>query len=215
MTVLYTDAFTSLANWTTSEATGTGGTRDIVSNQFRMLTTATSGNTQRAILGTSQWNAADGKANIFFTTQAATDLMVPQIIMRGSGSWDTEVDSPVTGYKAIWVGGNFQLYKRTGGTTTQLGSNSAFTLNTATTYGMSLQCVGTAIKARIYTGTEPDSSTWLIQVTDAAIAGPGQCQLALLGQAAIRDIRWDDLTLDDLQVVAGTPGVRPGRRVFA
>ncbi len=213
MTVLYTDPFTALTNWTTSEATGSGGTRDIVSNQFRMITTVTSGNTQRAILGTSQWNQADGKGTIFFTTQAAVGSMVPQIIMRGSGNWDTEVDSPVTGYKLIHVGGNLQLYKRTGGTTTQLGSNVAKTVNTATTYGMTLQCQGTAIKGRMWTGAEP--GTWDIEVTDSAVAGPGQCQLALLGQAAVREVRWDDLSLDDLVVAGSAPAVRPTRRVFA
>ena len=217
MAVVYTNGFTSLADFTTDEITGSGGTRDIVSNQYRNVTTVTDGNCQRTILGTGSFNGAEVKATIFFTTQAATNSMSPQFHVRGSNDWaGGDTTSPTTCYKLIWVAGNIQMYRRSGGSTVQLGSNVALALATTTTYGMTIQATSNQISGRIWNASGAEPGTWDIgPITDNNVAGPGTVQFCLFGQAAIRDVRWDNLSIDDLTVAAGTPTVRPGRRVFA
>lgn len=221
MTVLYTDAFTSLANWTTSEAGGGAGTSDIVSNAFRQLTSTTAGNAQRAILGSGNWNVADGEATIKFTISSGA-AAVPQVILRGSGSWDSEIDSPVTGFKLIVNQGSnvWAVYKRTGGTTTQIGSNQSFTPSVGTQYTIGFKITGTSGSITVYGkvfatgGADPGYTT--VASSQTGPNGPGQCQLANLTTASVaQDVRWDDLSLDDLVVAGTAPGVKPGRRVFA
>lgn len=200
MAVLYTNSFTGTNGAAPSDfvlsQSPTGGTQDIQSNKFRQQTNQAS-QAIRAILPAGSWNKADGRVTATFTTQNPVGTLVPQIYARTSGDWSAEIDTPTTCYKLIHVTGQLRLYKRTGGTTTQVGSSVAFTLSASTTYGMTLQCVGTAIKGRIWTGTEP--STWQIEVTDSSVAGPGQFQIALLSQAAgTLRVDWDDVSLDDL-----------------
>lgn len=201
MTVLYTNAFTGADGSAPTDfvlsQSPTGGTQDIQSNRFRQQTNQAS-QAIRAILPAGSWSKADGRVRATFTTQNPVGAIVPQIYARTSGDWSTEIDTPTTCYKLIWTSASgLMLFKRTGGTTTQLGSSFAFSLSVATTYYLTLQCVGTAIKGRI--GTTADPGTWQIEVTDSSVAGPGQFQVALLSQAAgTLRVDWDDVSLDDL-----------------
>lgn len=216
MTIAYSDAFTgsngaAAANLVVSNA-GTGtGSCVIQGNKLRMTTSGSAGHVIRAILPSAQWQSAEGRATITWTTPASgPGNIVPQIQLRTSGNWDTEIDSPVLGYKCIFLqGSGVGLFKRTGGTTTQLGSYVSKTITTSTTYGFTLETTGTTIRCRMWTGSSDPGGSWDISVTDSAVAGPGQFQMALLSQdAAVLSVDWDDLSLDNLLTSATGPRPR-------
>lgn len=215
MTVLYAQAFTgsngaAAPDFVTSEA-GTGtGSEVIQGNKWRFSTSGSAGHVCRGILPSAKWQSAEGRATILWTTAASgPGNIVPEIALRTSGNWDTEIDSPVTGYKCIFLqGSGIGLFKRIAGTTTQLGSYAAKTITTSTTYGFTLETTGTTIRCRMFTGTTDPGGAWDVSVTDSAIPGPGQFQIAMLSQdAAVLTTDWDDLTLDNL--ATGATGPRP------
>lgn len=219
MTILYANPFTgadgaNAADFVKSEA-GTGtGSEVLQGNKYRFTTSGSAGHVCRAILPAGNWNQADGKATILWTTAATgPGNIVPQVALRTSGDWSAEIDSPSTGYKCIFLqGSGLGLFKRTGGTTTQLGSYVAKTITTSTTYGFTLEVSGSGGSAvqrcRMFTGSSDPGGAWDITQADTAITGPGQFQMAVLSQdAAVLVVDWDDLTLDNL--VTGASGPRP------
>ncbi len=223
VTILYLQPWTASngtawpAEWTMSETGGGVGTRDIQSNQGRLLTSTTAGNVQRGILASAQWNQADGEATVDFTIASGT-AAIPELILRGSGNWDTEIDSPVTGFKMIVIqsANVWAVYKRTGGTTTQIGTNQAFTPVVGTPYTMKFKLTGTSgainVLGKVWNGSEPGYTT--LSTVATGPNGPGQCQLANLSQAAAaQDVRFDNLSLDDL-VTSIPPSRRPIFRRF-
>jgi hypothetical protein len=218
MSVVYTFPFNgTLGNWGPDwalSASPAGGVTDLLSDKGRMQTSTTAGQAQRAILNAARWNKTNGKGTAWFTTSNPVGSIVPQIMLRGSGDWSSEIDTPTTGYKLIWVVGlGLGLFKRTGGVTSQIGGWVAKTLNASTTYGMTLQTVGTGtvtLYGRLWTGVEP--GTWDIDGAvdnTSPINGPGQFQMALLTQdPAALTVLWDDVSLDDLQTAATGPRPR-------
>jgi len=218
MSIVYSNPFTGNSGVPTdlvlSQAgPGSGATMDLSGDKFRNITTATGFSALRSILPTSNWNNADGVAVASFVTTATASNLLPQIMLRTSGAWDaTQIDSPTTGYKLVYYLGNLEIYKRTGGATTLISPSIAKTVNTTTTYSMKFQVVGSspvALKAKMWTGA--DNGVWDIEITDSSgtqITGAGQFMMAFVNTvAAIRQINWDDITLDDLVTV--TTGPRP------
>jgi hypothetical protein len=212
MTVLYSDLFNKLEgsapdNLVLSQANGSGGTMNIngTTGRFRNISSASATfHTLRGILPSIYWNRADGKATMFFTTAATATDLSPQIMLRTSGAWDAQVDSPTTGYKLVYWQGNIEIYRRISGATLLISSSVPFPLSPSTTYGMTLQCVGTAtdgVKGRIWNAISGEPPGWQVQADASIITTPGQFMMAFVNTvavAAIRQVEWDNLTLDDL-----------------
>lgn len=214
MTVLYVNTFTKPNGSVPDDfvLSGVGAVGGVISNNKWHLSTSNAGDVIRGILPAAKWNQIDGRATVFWTTQSvSTGNVIPQIQLRTSGDWSSEIDSPTNGYKVIFLNGNgVGLFKRVGGVTTQLGAFVPKTIAPSTTYGFTLETVGTTIRTRMWTGlVEP--STWDISVVDASIAGPGQFQAAMLSQDPVAlFVDFDDLSLDNLvvPVAPGGPQIR-------
>lgn len=219
MTVLYVNTFTKADGQVPDDfvLSGIGSVGGVCAGQRWHLSTSGAGDVIRGILPAAKWNESNTKATVWWYTPATgPGNIIPQIHIRTSGDWSSEIDSPNSGYKVIFLNGNgVGLFKRIGGVTTQLG---AFVLKTITTngqYGFTIQAIGTGsvdVKARMWTGpVEP--STWDIQVTDSTspINGPGQSQAAMLSQdATALTVDFDDISLDNTisPVSASGPSIR-------
>lgn len=130
------------------------------------------------------------------------------MILRASGNWDTEFDSPVTGYKVvIFLASNqFAFYKRTGGVTTQIGTTQSFTWTASTTFDLAFRVQGTTISFWAWTGSRPGTATY--SQTDSSISTGGQFQLASLSQSAgTKTTIWDTVSLDNLAATTATSQV--------
>ena len=217
MSIVYTNPFTGTSGVPTelvlSQAgPGSGATMDLFGNRFRNLTTATGFSALRSVLPAAYWNLADGKATASFTTTTTASNLLPQIMLRTSGAWDgTQIDSPTTGYKLVYYLGNLEIYRRVGGVTTLISGSIAKSVSATTTYSLKFQIVGSppALKGKMWTGA--DNGVWDIEISDTSgsqINGAGQFMMCFVNTVAgIREVDWDDLSLDNL--VTASSGPRP------
>lgn len=221
MTVLYANSFTGAdgsapADLVLSEAGGTGGTRDVQSNTFRMLTTAATFNNQRAIVPSAKWNQVDGEQLIDFTIPVGQGQAF--LTLRGSGVWHGTDDTAATlGYRILinMAGDEVYFFKDNAGIYTQLGATvTGVTFLDSTTYRCRYRVVGTAstvLSFQAWPTSGSDPGGWLAQRTDSSspITSAGQAMFCFRTvAAAARQLNWDNLSLDDL-VVTATSGPRP------
>lgn len=167
----YSDSFTGTngnawaSPWVSARRTGSG-TSTIDTNRGKQIA-STSGNytdyeTQRF------GSVITGDGITSGTVRFPTDNEVfAQVWMRG----DSTLGNPSSGNGYFWSiepqYNSVRLYKRVGGTQTALGSGAvAFTLAANTDYSWKMECTGTTIRAKIWTGSEPGS--WTQSVTDSS-----------------------------------------------
>lgn len=213
MTVLYTNTFTKADGQVPDDyvLSGVGGA--VCFNQKWHLSTNNAGDTVKGVLPAAKWFEADGKCTAWWTTNTpATGNVVPQVMMRTSGDWSTELDTPTTGYKLLFVNGlGIGIFERHGGVTTMLNGGVWIpkTIAPAQTYGFTLQVQGNQIAGRMWQGVEPGG--WDIgPLTNGAVTGPGQHQVALLSQdPGLQIVDFDDISLDNLIVPVQSTAARP------
>jgi hypothetical protein len=201
MATLATETFTGTngsawpAQWIAGQ-TGTGSSATIQGNLGELSS------------GTQGGYSSDSRISRILNITAPTDVEI-------SGTWKPDANEP---YSSVYVradtGGDAQtgywlnlnksgtigLDRIISYTGTQIGSFS-FTASSNTTYGFRLRAVGTAIKARVWSGSEP--STWDIEVTDSGVTGSGAVGVTVFcGNATVNHKVW----LDDIVVTDGATG---------
>jgi len=181
------------AQWVTGQ-TGTGAAATIQTNRGRLASGA-----QGAYSGASRISR---RLNV----AAAADVEI-------SGIWrpdanepygavavraDTAIDSGTGYYLLLNKSGTLLLERWVGFSSTTIGSIS-FAAASSTSYGFRLRAVGTSIKARVWSGTEP--STWQVDVTDTGVTAAGAIGLTVVGgnAATAHAIDFDDLLVTNGQ----------------
>lgn len=184
----YTDSFTGTngdawaSPWVTAKRTGSG-TSTIDTNRGKQVASTTGSYSDYETQRYGSVTTADG--TISGTVRFPTDNEVfAQCWMRGDTTLGTPGGGGGNGYFfSIEPSYNqVRLYKRVGGTQTALGSGAvAFTLAAATDYSWKMECTGTTVRAKIWTGSEPGS--WTQSVTDSSHS-TGYVGLGIDGGAA-------------------------------
>lgn len=114
------------------------------------------------------------------------------VVVRGDNALDSEF-----GYQLeLNKSGTIKVTKWASYSSTDVGSFS-FSASSGVTYGFRFRVVGTSIRARVWSGTEP--GTWGIDTTDSSVTAAGAVGLVGLGgNAAIHhSIAWDDIVVTD------------------
>ena len=113
---------------------------------------------------------------------------------------DNAIDSGTGYYLDLNKSGTLALSVKVGFVSTTLATIS-FTAASNTSYGFRLRAVGSSIKARVWSGTEPTS--WQIDLTNAAVTGTGAVGLTVVGGNATTAHAID---FDDILVTNGQSG---------
>lgn len=207
MATLMSDTFTgtdgtawSTSNWT-SNGTGTGGEATILSNA-----------------GTCRSGTA-GSYGASTPTMRSANITSPTDVII-SGTWKPDANEPYGSVyaRSVVTGADNQsgyvLQLNKNGTITLLqvtgygGAGSAtlgsfsFAASSNTIYGFKLSCVGSTIRCKVWSGSEP--GTWDVSVTDTVWTTAGKVGVRVAGGgAAVQHI----ITFDDIVVDDGTSGV--------
>jgi hypothetical protein len=183
--------------WTTEGSTAGGGTATYQSEKLEFKT----GN-EGGYAGTSRTSRS-------FNVTSPTDVEVsgtffhdtneayPIVMVRGTTSG---VDFSNGYYLGLFKGSSVEIGKVVSYSGTGLGSASK-TISSSTTYGFRFQVIGDALKARVWTGTEP--GTWDIETTDSTFTSAGKAGITIgAGNAAVNHV----VTFDDILVTDGSSG---------
>lgn len=198
MTTYFTDPFTgtngsawNASNWTSLFA-ATGSSATIQGNKGRQVAGSSSGsNNKKGMRYTSTLTDVEIAGTLSFTTSASGSV---EIWLRASTSapdgtgYFLQFDGP---------GGGINLLKAVSFSYTNLSSNlGGITLASGTTYGFKFYVVGTTVKAKVWTGSEPGSYT--VSTTDSAVGAAGYAYIATLNNAAANvTVDYDDVVLTD------------------
>lgn len=187
------------AKWTTEGTTQGGGDATYQSSALRFR----SGN-QGGYAGTSRTtrsfnisNVADIEVTGTFTNDGNEPY--PQVVVRATTSTVDYSNGYAMGLDPVGTTWTVQKIVSFSGTT--LGTKT-FTISGNTTYGFRFRVVGTSLKARIWTGTEP--GTWDIDITDSTFTSAGKAGITVgAGNAAVQHT----CTFDNIVVTNGTTDV--------
>jgi LysM repeat protein len=186
------------AKWTTEGTTAGGGTATYQSSALKFQ----SGN-QGGYAGTSRTSRSfniTSPADVEITGTFAHDAneAYPLVMARATTS---TVDYNNGYYLKLGKDSVIRIGKTVSFAGTTLGSGS-ITPASNTTYGFRFRVVGTSLKARIWTGTEP--STWDIDITDSTFTSAGKAGITIgAGNAAVNHA----VTFDNIVVTNGTTDV--------
>lgn len=198
MTTYFTDSFTgsngsswNATNWASLIST-TGASAQIQSNQGRLhagTNTSYSGKRAQRKAGAT---IADAEWTTKFTINSATDGAFEIWHRAATGAPDG------TGYYVrVEVGtGSVELRKAVSFTYTLLDDVAGFVIAQGTQYNLKFYCVGTTLKVKVWTGTEPGS--YDISLTDSSVAAAGYSYVAAIGGGSANyNVDVDDITLTD------------------
>jgi len=185
------------AQWVTG-TTATGGTVDVQSNRGRLASGAQGGysGASRVSRRLNIAAVADVEVSGTWTPDATEPYGV--VAVRADNTIDTQVGY----YLTLDKSGTLSLTRRAAYTSTPLGS-FPFAAASNTTYGFRLRAVGSSIRARVWSGTEP--TTWQLDVTDTGVSAPGAVGLSVAGGAAATQ---HSIAFDDLAVTNGENGAQ-------
>lgn len=144
-------------------------------------------------------NMADVDLTVQFILIGAGSEQYHAINVRHDGLWSSggAGNNALNGYRFMVYNGFFAIDRYLAGTATQLGS-AAKTWDTNPWFAR-FQVQGTAIRARVWQGTEP--GTWEVDTTDATHATGILSMVSLNGSSpTARPIRWDNLSVDTFTV---------------
>jgi len=189
------------AKWTTEGSTAGGGSATYQSTALKFQ----SGN-QGGYAGTSRTSrsfnitsVADIEISGTFTHD--TNEAYPLIMVRATTS---TVDYPNGYYLQLRKGSTLVVGKLVSYSGTDLSSVSK-TISASTTYGFRFQVIGNALKARVWTGSEP--GTWDISITDSSFTSAGKAGITIgAGNAAVNHA----VTFDNIVVTDGASLVDKG-----
>jgi hypothetical protein len=209
--VTFTETFTGSdgaawpsGNWTTAYNTGTGSSATIQSNQGRMVT-GTSGSFATVLAVKGNESAVDSE---FYGEFIYAGNAYASITLRGGHS-SSAVNN---GYQLrIPQGVSFQLYRADTGASLADVSGS---FSTGTTYKVRFQVIGTAIKAKYWTGAS-EPGTWNIEVTNSAISSSGPAILDVVRTSVNTNIQWDNITFSNLDAPVAKTDSTPETLAFA
>ncbi len=187
------------AKWTTEGSTAHGGAATYQSTALQFASGNAGGyaggdRTTRSFNITS---VADIEVTGTFTNDGNEPY--PQIAVRATTS---TVDYS-NGYLMALdpVGSTWIVQKVVSFSGTTLGTKT-FTISGSTTYGFRFRVIGTSLKARVWTGTEP--GTWDIDITDSTFTSAGKAGITVgAGNAAVAH----KCTFDNIVVTDGTTSV--------
>ncbi len=148
--------------------------------------------TARRLLSYDSIDSDSGRDNaeIFarYTTTGITEAYQFWLVLRGSGAAATEGGYVFTNLNPTQV----QIAKLVSGTLTALATVTVPTMVNNTYYSFRFRVNGTALKAKIWKGqTDPEPSTWDIEITDSAITGTGYAGIGNTSNFGVA--RWDDV----------------------
>jgi hypothetical protein len=155
------------------------GTASIVSNKGKLKSDGSDSHVQH---GTYTSNDYD----ITFKMKIGDVADIGGIVARYTHS------SSDQSYKLLYYSGGLHINRRISGANSELATGS-FTATVGTEYNLRFQIIGTALKGKIWTGSEPGS--WTVQTTDSSISSGGFAFLA--STTGPGSIIYDDLLVTD------------------
>lgn len=182
------------AKWTTEGTTGgTGGGATYQSTALR-FSTGNQGAYNGASRVTRSFNIT-ARADIEITGTFSIDSNEPYGLVYARAT-TSGVDVVNSYYLQLDKGGNLRVGKLVSYSGTSLGS-VARTFAANTTYGFRFRVVGTSLKARTWTGTEP--GTWDIDITDSTYTAAGKAGITVAcGNATVNHrITFDGIVVED------------------
>lgn len=180
----YSDSFTGsngsawASPWVNARRTGSGSST-IDTNRGKQVSSSNGNYTDYE---TSRYNGVTFEnAVLSGTVTFPTDNEVfGQVWMRA----DSTIGNPTNGngyFLSIEPVYNvIHLFRRVNGTQTSLASSVPVTIAANTTYNFKMECAGTTIRGKLWTGTEPD---WMTSATDSSHAS-GYAGLSIDGGLA-------------------------------
>ena len=190
------------ARWNAADPQGAGSAVDIQSNAGRLLAMGEASARARIIAKSGALLDFGLTAQITIATGGQTaNNEFHNLNFRASGAWSVSNEQDrLHGYSLEFrtTGGarTLQLVSVVNSARTTLGSPVAKAWGTSP-WSVRVQCVGTAIKAKVWQGAEPAS--WDIEVTNAAHAA-GDISFSTVNgaDAAARTATWDTLAVQSL-----------------
>ena len=179
--------------WVT-QGTSTGGTATYQSNGLKFSTGAAGAYSGAARI-TRNFNITD-RTDIEVFGTFTTDANEPygEVYARATMS-TVDVSNGYT-LRLDAIGTTYTIEKVVSFSGTGIGTATK-TINASTTYGFRFRVVGTSLKARVWTGTEP--SSWDIDITDSTFTAAGKSGLSVgAGNAAVNHV----ITFDDITVAS-------------
>jgi hypothetical protein len=181
------------ANWTT-EGTSTGGSATYESSALRIQSGAAGGYSGAARMTKSVNMTAVADVDISGTFVIDANEPYGLVCLRATTS---TIDFNNAYYLDVNKGGSVHIGKVVSYSGSNLATQSK-TLVAGTTYGFRFQAVGTALKARTWTGSEP--GTWDLEVTDSTFTSAGKAGISIgAGGAAVNH----RITFDGIIVTNG------------
>lgn len=174
-----------------SSATATGSSATIQGNRARLNPGTSGGYAGKQSVRWSGGTPAAVEAYTLLNFAVAGDQAFELWVRGGSTT-----DDGANGYfVSCSRGGTIDMYKAVSFSYTNLGSTS-FSFTTGTNYGVKMYAVGTSIKCKVWTGSEPGA--YSITATDSSITSGGTVHFHCGGGgSASQYLDLDDITITD------------------
>jgi len=155
----------------------------------------------------SMAGVTDGEILLSFRFTETTNAARLIFWLRGSGTWSSPNDIyPASGYGLVLANNsaNGFFQRRSGGTTTDIGSPTSIAAVTTTKQWLRLRVEDSSLSARVWTDGQTEPSTWELTVSDSVVTAAGVLQLGFRRQQGTtqRDVYLDNLVVTDLAASA-------------